>query len=282
MRLRLGGRQVGNTNLVNQITDYLMDGVGKKDAIVLSGLRLDRMAENARQAALLEAQKIYSTIFEQIQSGQNRVLGTRLLNGAPRSAASSPRVGGIVPWRALTRDYVYQKLHNWRRWPIGRTISRSTAANGGFFIYQAILRDQFRRPTPATFMTRLGGITVHVDHQRNDALSNAGGHNRLVTLFQEQYKQVLARIIVTIFPKLNPGNAPMLNEGGRWNSVSGNSNIESLLYPDRTRQKLTNPKGEQRHLVLPITQFYMAVRIPAAIREAMDRTAAQGRYNIRG
>lgn len=275
MKVRIGGLEHRFTagagaSQLQAIENQISGGIIQKvveEAQEITPKFLRRLRTRLQAAATGEANAIFQTITGIIDTprGSTADLGIRymdLMRGAP-SGATGP--GGRVSWEDLdlSPSYAMRKRK-------ARPANRSR-----FFRYNNHLRNYLARQGPSIVRSRLGGIQVDVDET---PVSSRSSSQRLYAgkvfwrsvVNPEDIKSILlGRVTVTMFPRLTPSLAPMLSTR-RWTD-SGKGAMERQMFAGtKAAQKLVNKGNPFRPLVTPTVQFFMLVRIPAAIRNSLN------------
>lgn len=284
MKVRIGNQRVDNPTS-DYVSNWLTRRLLRESSLVLSDFRLNQIANKIRLAGMAEMASLYSLVYRVIQSHGTSLQGSQLVTGLRGYDAAAAQ--GTVPWQKLDDYYVLKKQRLWDRWPIGKGVSKAMELSGAHFVYTAQVRDYFKRGSPQALTQRFGGVRVTVDRMEQNSTAA-----RRVTAFQrisarpgeQSTKEVLARLHVDIFPNIDQTLLPMLSSH-RWTATDSTGKFEQKYLPTnqpaiegtgrRSRSiglKLSGGDGHRayRPLFLPIVQFMIKVRIPAAVRAATD------------
>lgn len=239
----------------NAIRDSLLASI-KEEVLAISPQRLQKMADAVRMAATLEALKLFGEIGSLIDS-------------------QARGIQGIVRWKPLSYQYEIWKgsyLRGRAKRGRGRhaDVARASAAANSFFALSGRLNAYFKKNGHSIVLNRFGGVRVEADVSRLpkrrltliDATAEVQGRS---------FKFNLGRISVHMFPSISPHLMPML-ASGRWSDTSEKASFERAMLPKGVADKLSGGKrGTYRPLVLPMTQFFILKRIPAAIQVAVSK-----------
>lgn len=286
MKLRIKGqrvreltpREIETLHKGSQVEIDLAAAILKKVQTVtleLSRNRVLKLATGMQAAAVDEASKLISTIDNVITQNYFNDVG---IDGAQLRATGSNSVyssgsglgplssssGGSIVWAELKRDYHNRKI--------------SEGFRGGFFSRTGALSNALLRYEPQIINGRFGGVTVSVDPAELPYLAASG--TKVLEPIQKDgrgYKFYLGKIRIKIFPDISRALLPGL-ASRRWiDTGTTKGSMERAMLPPSIAKKLA-PQGDgsqlaYRPLVLPITQFFMLIRIPNAIAAAATRYA---------
>lgn len=252
MKVRIGNQRFAGADVrrIEAAVEKTILDVVRVEAIEISKGRMQKLARELQTVATLEALKLFSLVSNVIDSGER----------------GFSFAGGQVRWEKL--NYLYQ-LRKQRR-AAGRfgksaskaDISRAAARAGGFFILSGRLKAYFKRQGSSIVLNRFGGVKVDV---------NTTGLSRSLALkIDSDVKFELGRINVSIFPKIDPSLMPMM-ASRQWADVTPRATFERAMLPEGVANKLSGGRGPYRPLVLPLTQYFMLVRIPGALRSQISK-----------
>lgn len=269
MKVYFGSKKLEGPNIRGLVEQEVTESLNER-----FGIGTARMTRNAflklvmriQDAAEFEAQRLFSAaadIAERSKAGSfrreekwdimrerhgfdNSDLGgtTQVYNGT-----GVARSGGIN-WVDLTP-----------RWVRFKRYSHPQNANK-FFKHRGRLVAQLRTPSnQAAWVTRFGGIKV--------TANQAVGRLKRRRKTEVERKWVIGDLTIKVFPNISASLLPML-ASHRW-SDHGNGEFENAFFRGVMREKLVGPVLRHRPLLQPITQFWMAFRIPRAIERAINR-----------
>jgi hypothetical protein len=269
-------------NFQNKLTNYLMSQV-RAEAIDVSANRLVRMAARMQMAATDQAMMIPATIADIVKTNAGKdtavIKGWQLLRGSNTATlygSLGSKASGSVTWAPL--DYRYTLYKQFRRASLAKNrtrrtmmISSRTAQSYDFFRYSGRLASYFNL-YGRSIINKFGGVQVTLT--KGDGIAKRS----LTTAWRDSkdsnqlsVKTALGRIHIAIFPEIAPMMMAMLS-GRNWSDVGlEGRTFDKAMFPEGVASKLTNPKGPYRPLVLPIVQFYTAVRIPGAILKSLGQ-----------
>jgi hypothetical protein len=250
------------------LNDRLMNGTA-----ALTRPALNALIERTEVVAEQEAMKIFGTaadIIDKSKAGPYRMiikhpgfLGNnawdqqRERHGFDQGDLGGPTQifthHGISPtggmnWIDLSSRWVRMKMY------------RNPQNARRFFKNNSTLVGNFRsRPNQAAWVSRFGGIKIKSHHDTSKLRQF-----RKTTI---EKRWVLGGLEIQIFPNISQALLPMLSSH-RWTDHNDGA-FENMLFSGKTRDKLVGPPGRHRPLLQPITQFWMAFRIPAAIKRSI-------------
>lgn len=184
---------------------------------------------------------------------------TSTINTGQIPRLSGMQYNGKVMWPLLSNSWMAHKSRH------------STKGRNKFFIYKGGLLRWIERYKLSPVVNKLGGhqIMVHMADQPRGKK----------TLTSKEF--VLGKIDINIFPNLRPSDLPMLSSR-RWNSTSRKGSFERRYVANTgVREKLIGPSTvDQRPLLQPAIQFWLAFRYPRAIKRVVGNFI-KANYNVR-
>lgn len=154
------------------------------------------------------------------------------------------------PLRSTNNLFSYRKGGRTLKW---RELAASTQNRKGharFFEDTKALRAEI---AGTDFNAVTGGVSVRFVPAKTAATRNVSR------------KTIYGQIRTKLAPRLAiPGLAT-----GDWTTTRG-SFIEQALFPE-FHEQLTNPKGQQRHLLQPTLNFWLMFRVPRALSRAFSK-----------
>lgn len=245
-------------------------GLVRAEAIEVSKPILTRMAARLKTAALDEAYQLlqyaYAILLRTSSKSVEQFSGADIAPSNSRGSLSQGLTGALtsggINWEPLAANTVRDKKKHFPR-----NKDRILVRTGALATY-------LLQSSKSVVENRFGGIEVNVD----DA---ARGLDRTRQLrFSEgdrNYKTILGTIKLRIFPRIAPSLLPGL-ASRRWTDLGGTwGAMERATLPPGVSKKLA-PEGSgarlpYRPLILPLTQFWMLVRIPNAVGLALQKFA---------
>ena len=234
-----------------------------KDAYDLSPRLLRGMRSRLQAGAMAEADRIFDVVTSIMDKPQGTPAGfvyTDLMRGVSLDPTIRAQ-GGRITWPDFSSRYYMFKKRNY------------SANRRRFFRLTNHLQSYFSRQGSSIVRNRLGGIQVSVDTSpaHGAQVRRYAGNTvwRRAILPEEVSKLLLGRVEVTMFPRLSPALAPMLSTR-RWTDAGRGGMERQMFAGTRTMHKLINGNRPYRPLVSPVVQFFMLVRIPNAIRRALN------------
>lgn len=258
----------------NAIGGMVLENIVGETASV-SPKMLKKLAARIRLAANAEAALLMGTVFDVLE--QNTGNASRPGGMSAKSMMHRNPVAGInvktrgsVSWAPLTDRYYWAKS---RKYP---------GSQDRFFERSGELK-AYLSTQDGAITNKFGGVTVSVKlkgMRRGRGNDNTGYGARALAVakadgsipeksFEEAF---LGRITVKIFPNISPMLLPMLSSRS-WTDVSPDGAFEAAYVKDQTmRQRLSGKGiGPQRHLLQPITQFFILNRIPTTVTNTINR-----------
>jgi len=254
------------------LNDRLMNGTA-----ALTRPALNKLIERTEVVAEQEAMKIFGAaadIIDKSKAGPYRMmikhpgfLGNnawdqqRERHGFDQSDLGGPTQifthHGITPmggmnWIDLSSRWVRMKMY--------KDLKRGPQNARKFFADTGNLKGTLRSgQNQASWISRFGGIKIKSHHDVTKL--------RQYRKTQIEKRWVLGELEIQIFPNISQALLPMLSSH-RWTDHNEGA-FENMLFSGKTRDKLVGPPGRHRPLLQPITQFWMAFRIPAAIKRSI-------------
>lgn len=257
MKVRIGNQPVSDDmdRAEKQIVQELMKTV-HQGVDEISEKQLKYAADIAQQAAIYEASQLFQVLAdildEDTLTGNSSIgLDARLLSqGASYPQDFSPLDGndrGIIPWKDYSVGYSKWKE---RHYPDHYQ---------QFFVLDQSLKSYFKGRADSIISSRFGGVRINVSPQTTELDDNFEADLAVIEL---------GRVIINIFPDINSSLLPGLSSG-RWTDTLENGDFERDTFSGlKTAAKLVqshNDVDTYRALVAPAVQFWVLVRIPAAI-----------------
>lgn len=182
----------------------------------------------------------------------------------------------------LIEAFDHNKLSNFLTKPGDLALANGTFRQSGTVFWESLSdswqeRKQGINPAVARkFFINTGSLTSLLERNAKSYVNRLGGTKASMWLAREKRgtkqrrltKHVLGDITVTIFPSLSMAMVPML-ASGRWTDHN-DGEFEKKFFRGDMAEKLAGPDGKHRPLILPLIQFFMAFRIPRAIKEAVE------------
>lgn len=266
MRIYVSGAGRWREYNVNQIDDFLFElrdsilAEIRDDAFGLSELRFEILQRKLSQVVREETQNIFQTavdiISKPVRSYTYRGIQSPLLRSTEVTAFDSnlfgPRtladmammpMGGSVQWRDLTVKWAQKK----RRTRPG--------TEDKFFIHTGSLLNWLRRPK--TIGGKAGGFGgVVVQRVKMDDLKQR-------RLSRGDKEWALAQLSIQVYPNIPAMLLPMLTQFD-WRA-SSEGLFEKRMIGGMIGEKLAGPEGYHRPLLQPLTQFWIAYRLPRVV-----------------
>ena len=276
----------GMKKAANEMGGLVLENIMGEAASVSPGM-LKKLGARIRLAANMEAALLMDTVFDVLE--QNSGNASRPGGMSAKSMAHPNPVAGInaktrgsVSWAPLTDRYYWAKSRKYPGpWRAGGR-HREPGSEDKFFELSGELK-AYLSSQGRTITNKFGGVTVSVKLKgmargRGDRNTGYGGRElamaraagpRPERSFEEAF---LGRITVKIFPNISPMLLPMLSSRS-WTTGSPDGAFEAAYVGNQTmRQRLSgNGIGRQRHLLQPITQFFILNRIPTTITNTINR-----------
>lgn len=275
MKIRMGGRTFTGPTSMNLLEQEIVAGLNNRfvgDSFRLTRPGFMKLIDRIRLAAEVEAMRIFPTaarVVEASTAGTFRIReGERWGRKAwdkwrERPGFDDSQLGG--PTQFLTNTAIpRQGGVNWvdltPRWVKRKTRAGSRGARK-FFWFRGTLKGQLNNPVnSASWITKAGGVKVKVTQDIR------GLKPKRKTKLDRDW--VIGAIDIEIFPNLSSAMLPML-ASRRWDDTN-QGGLDRYLFSGTMRDKLVGPPDRHRPLVQPIMQFWMAFRIPQAIRRAIQ------------
>jgi hypothetical protein len=259
VKTSINGRET--TNFQRDLTKDLISVI-EEDAIVLSKSIITRMGGEMARAATYEARSLMEAAAEFLDQGQ---IGTRsfqvitsssLLPRGPLLGFVRGRAAGSVTWDGLSEPYGSRK--------------RREGFTEGVMVRHGYLRN-YLSDYSNSVLSKFGAIEVDVRVAKVGVSHDERSFDRLRSgPSSRSYMLPLGRIEVRIFPNISEGLLPGL-ASRRWTDLgSSNGELERQFFPAQQAKKLA-PNARKFPLILPLTQFWMLVRIPNAIGIALAK-----------
>jgi hypothetical protein len=274
MKVRIGGveRSVANQSDLKQVEDQIANTIVNgaiAEALDITPRFLDRLQERVQISATREANRVMDTIVDVIDNPQ---FGTDPgLNGANLTRGTDLFASGRVDWKPLSFRYTMRKDRQVRRWGAGAKAARARSSK--MFFNRGTLRNYLKGRGSTIIRNRLGGMEVKVDRKLTDR-SFMSANNRWTKRASDFLGEgdvgriVLGRVELTMFPRLSPAMAPMLATR-RWTDAGDGAMEKAVFGGTKTLAKLLNRRDAYRALLTPVVQFFMLVRIPAAVNRSV-------------
>lgn len=266
MAITFGGSRSDRSDIesfAKEVEREMLTQIGER-TLALSGGRLRKLQEAVKLAVYKEAFYMFDKAIQVIEKSRSRALGSVMLGGGEvigfrasdlGSGTAVGRFGGSVPFGEIIWPDLSPK------WAAHKLKTQPTVANR-FFQYSGRLVSQLEnRGYQVGRIANMGGVSVSLKPGRViDERKLTRGDPRMI----------LANIEINIFPSLNASILPML-ASKRWTDTNEGA-FESKVFGGMTGKKLTGPEDRHRPLFQPLTQFWIAYRIPVAVRYAINRT----------
>jgi hypothetical protein len=251
------------------------------EAASVSPKMLKKLAARIRLAANTEAALLMDTVFDVLEKNSSNAsrpggMNSKSMMHRNPVAGINAKTRGSVSWAPLTDRYYWAKS---RKYPGTR---KNPGSADKFFELSGELK-AYLSTQGSTITNKFGGVTVSVKLKgmrrgRGDSNTGYGGRElamaraagpRPERSFEEAF---LGRITVKIFPNISPMLLPMLSSRS-WSDVTPGGAFEAAYVGDQTmRQRLSgNGIGPQRHLLQPITQFFILNRIPTTVTNTINQ-----------
>lgn len=257
----------------NEMGGLVLENIIGETASVSPGM-LKKLGARIRLAANAEAALLMDTVFDVLEQNTGNAsrpggMNSKSMMHSNPVAGINVKTRGSVSWAPLTDRYYWSKA---RKYPGSQDMFFERSGE-----LKAYLSGQGR-----TITNKFGGVTVSVKLKgmaRGRGDRNTGyGARALATAradgsvpersFEEAF---LGRITVKIFPNISPMLLPMLASRS-WAAVSPGGAFEAAYVGDQTmRQRLSGSENKQRHLLQPITQFFILNRIPTTVTNTINR-----------
>jgi hypothetical protein len=247
MKLIVQGNKIGeNPKTAKQEFAALFNGL-MTDKAMIAGRKFTAAATRAvRQAANEEAKKLIPMAVSIIDRPNARTYGYSDLMAGATLYQDFKVADGKVTWPDYSDKYLLNKRKHFPE----------TVAN--YLIRTGTLRDYLIQNQSTIVKDKFGGVVVTVD--TNPAKPGKSTINKIL----------LGRIEIDIFPKIAEGMLPMLSSGRNWGATNDGA-FDREMFPEEVAKKLADHAKSYRPLILPITQFWMLVRIPNAILWRLKR-----------
>lgn len=248
------------------IAESIYDAIGDR-TLGISQLRLKKLVTEIQLETNKEAFGIFRKAIQIITNSKSRTskfinnpfMATNELTafsasdlgtGSAVQGLFGERPMGSVNWTDLSQSWVKRKL-----------ASRPTTAKKFFIHKGGLLRTLKNGGYAASRIARFGGVNTK---------AKGTGELPKRRLKSGNPEFVLAELEIEIFPSIPSILLPML-ASNRWTADSDGA-FEKYIFGGTTGEKLAGPAGRHRPLFQPLTQFWIAYRIPAAIKRAINRT----------
>lgn len=273
-KIMIGGKGVSISDFEARLAQHMIPRI-EGDMYKSQRAHMNKLARTIEQVALAEADKLFPKVVQIIEredgsGGHFLGFGFEDLMDGPLEAhfQNEAQHGSHITWDSLT--LAYQK-HKDSRYP---------GSSDSMFWYTGRLRAYFRNNANSIIDNRFGGVSVKMGSTTNQ--ETAYTRDYIAANYKKWEKKLagdsaenilLGSMEIQIFPKIAKHLMPMLSSH-RWSDVGSwgqQGNFERAMMPNSdgakatVANKLTNSNGSYRPLVLPVVQFWLAVRIPNAI-----------------
>lgn len=288
MRVSIGKRRAKSNMVLTEfdraVATAIFSTVNER-AVELTKRKVVRLAAALRQAAMTEAYQLLLNAADILfQGGDARGQSVRGESMAPKTqyrslktGLSGAATGGVLPWAPLTLKYSMEKFKHFPA-NINRTLVREGyVMEYLLFAHKSVVETRFGGIEVSIGGTPIGAETGPQALARSlTAIGSATGlTGRVGDARSENYRQVINKIKIKMFPRIAPALLPGL-ASRRWTDTGNTYGaMERATLPAGVANKLA-PAGDgaqlpYRPLILPLTQFWMLVRIPNAIGLALRK-----------
>lgn len=282
MKIRIGAKTFTGPGAESLLEQEIMANLNERFATGTTRLTrpaFAKIAERVTAAAEMETARMFPTavsIIERSQAGMFRMReGQEFMNNAwdpmrERNAFTDAHLGG--PTRVLGRTAIAKTGGiNWvdltPRWVRYKRAKGSKGVRK-FFWYRGQLKGQLQNGINVqAWVAKMGGVKVRMTSEANRLRPY---RRRMI-----ERRWVVGSIDIEIFPNLTPALLPML-ASRRWTDTTDGT-FERFMFNGKMRDKLVGPPMKHRPLMQPITQFWLAFRIPTAIRRAIEVEMRRGK-----
>ncbi len=259
MKVRIGRSSFTNDPSVaeKRLKTAILSGV-KEQATYLSKPHIERLGAVLLTVATETAHQLFDVLADKMDGIDGGGLSGLDLGQGADLAGYDWR--GSVAWAPLTRDYIRRKVRE-----------KGSAADHPFR-WSGRMYNYFRQYGVNIVDSRFGGVNLKID---TDGLTNTRLRDPAADIGYADdgtlQKFLLGRLKLSIFPRLDTSMLPGL-ASNRWTKTLQDAQFESAVFEDlKTEHKLANHAGEHRPFVTPAVQFWILVRIPAAIQQTLKQ-----------
>ena len=275
MKVRIGQtfKTTDPSDAAKQFQKTVLKAV-KKQVIYTSKPFMEKLGQEIQEIAINEAHQMFEVLADKIDQQSTGDLGLTASDLAV-GMTSPISAGGSVAWAPLSYHYLLQKMRRFSG------ASKTFIANDQrMFRFGGYLSGYFRRESASIVDTRFGGVDLKVNTEGLDENPRFDGDVDQLSFGDDLKEFLIGRLSLTIFPNISPSLLPGL-ASSRWTATLQRPDFEDSMFSDlRTAQKLSQHHGDNyyyRPLVLPAVQFWVMVRIPAAIQAALSQRLNRSR-----